>query len=118
MFSFFYFRAQRLATENDALLGVSREEASTDELTRLGNRRSLTEDLRRAFATSREATGEEVLLAIYDLDGFKQYNDTFGHAAGDALLVRLGGRLLEPSPAWGRPTAWAGTSSACSLAAP
>jgi len=39
------------------------------------------------------------ILVLYDLDGFKRYNDTFGHPAGDALLVRLGARLkasLEP----------------------
>ena len=33
------------------------------------------------------------MLALFDLDGFKQYNDTFGHPAGDALLQRLGGNL-------------------------
>jgi diguanylate cyclase (GGDEF)-like protein len=33
------------------------------------------------------------VLALFDLDGFKAYNDTFGHPAGDALLARLGERL-------------------------
>ena len=35
------------------------------------------------------------MLAIFDLDGFKTYNDTFGHPAGDALLARLGDNLAD-----------------------
>jgi len=97
-FAFFYFRSisaketvERLAEEKQALLGESRVEARTDALTDLPNRRALAVDLTRSIA---EPPGpQELLLAMFDLDGFKQYNDTFGHAAGDALLRRLGGRL-------------------------
>lgn len=92
VFGYFYFRSQRLTRENEALLGLSREEASTDVLTGLGNRRALIDEL--SSAVTRQAPGgHELLIAIFDLDGFKQYNDSFGHAAGDALLTRLGARL-------------------------
>jgi diguanylate cyclase (GGDEF)-like protein len=67
--------------------------AETDPLTGLGNRRSLTtalDDLVPAASRDRP-----VLLALYDLDGFKLYNDTFGHPAGDALLKRLAENLSE-----------------------
>jgi diguanylate cyclase (GGDEF)-like protein len=63
--------------------------AMTDSLTGLPNRRRLTADL--AAAVARPGTR----LALFDLDGFKVYNDTFGHLAGDALLTRLGGRLRD-----------------------
>ena len=36
-----------------------------------------------------------MLLTLFDLNGFKNYNDTFGHPAGDALLVRLGSALAD-----------------------
>jgi diguanylate cyclase (GGDEF)-like protein len=97
-FALFYFRSvaaheavERLARENEALLGISRDEARTDTLTNLRNRRALTLDLAGAIAETSEPA--ELLLVMFDLDGFKVYNDTFGHAAGDALLRRLGGRL-------------------------
>jgi diguanylate cyclase (GGDEF)-like protein len=71
---------------------TSAHESRTDELTGLPNRRALMLDLERAVAQP-AATGSLRLLALFDLDGFKLYNDTFGHPAGDALLERLGGRL-------------------------
>ena len=64
--------------------------ASTDALTGLGNRRKLMSDLERLFI---QADGTQRLFAIYDLNGFKRYNDTFGHPTGDALLARLAGKL-------------------------
>jgi diguanylate cyclase (GGDEF)-like protein len=68
-----------------------REQAMTDALTGLGNRRRLTADLRRAV--DEDASVRPSLLLLFDLDGFKHYNDTFGHLAGDELLTRVGGRL-------------------------
>ncbi|MDP9244854.1 MAG: diguanylate cyclase, partial [Chloroflexota bacterium] len=68
----------------------SHEDATTDALTGLGNRRKLFADMDQpADGPDREAT----LAAIFDLDGFKAYNDTFGHPAGDALLAALGRKL-------------------------
>jgi two-component system cell cycle response regulator len=76
--------------ENQRLFELTRQEATTDALTGLGNRRQLIADLeRRLHAENIEPT----LLMLFDLDGFKSYNDTFGHPAGDALLERLGGKL-------------------------
>jgi diguanylate cyclase (GGDEF)-like protein len=42
------------------------------------------------------------LLVLFDLNGFKGYNDTFGHAAGDALLTRLGAKLSEQIAPYGQ----------------
>jgi len=79
--------------ENARMLSHSRVEAKTDPLTGLGNRRQLTLDLSESLARIDERPA--LALALYDLDGFKQYNDTFGHPAGDVLLARLGKRLAE-----------------------
>jgi diguanylate cyclase (GGDEF)-like protein len=93
-FGLFYIRSDRLGRENETLLGLSREEATTDVLTGLGNRRKLIDDLAADIEHGIPGS-HELLVAIFDLNGFKQYNDTFGHASGDALLARLGGRLAR-----------------------
>ncbi len=74
--------------ENRALLRTVRREVCTDALTGLDNRRSLIRALEDAVDGS-----DEVVFAIFDLDGFKAYNDSFGHPAGDILLRRLGTAL-------------------------
>ncbi len=76
--------------ENRRLFELTRQEATSDALTGLGNRRKLLVDLERRFGAE---PVDVSLLMIFDLDGFKGYNDTFGHPAGDALLARLGSKL-------------------------
>jgi diguanylate cyclase (GGDEF)-like protein len=65
--------------------------ATTDALTGIGNRRKLMADLQRELATANRV--RPALLMLFDLNGFKAYNDNFGHPAGDALLARLGAAL-------------------------
>jgi diguanylate cyclase (GGDEF)-like protein len=89
-FSLTLWRASRLAREKHILLEQSRRDALTDELTGLANRRSLFADLDELLAQPLE---ERAVLGVLDLDGFKAYNDEFGHPAGDALLARMGGAL-------------------------
>ncbi len=66
-----------------------REQAHTDTLTGLGNRRKLAADVQQW----QSPRSEPLVLMLFDLDGFKGYNDTFGHMAGDAMLNRLGAKL-------------------------
>ena len=86
-FSLVYLRAWWAGTVAERLAATNRKDAVTDALTGLRNRRALIEDLDAAVDAA--TTRQPLLLALFDLDGFKQYNDTFGHAAGDALLARL-----------------------------
>ncbi|HYH87979.1 MAG TPA: diguanylate cyclase [Solirubrobacteraceae bacterium] len=77
--------------ENVLLLRHSRVEALTDGLSGLANRRRLMSDLEDTLASATVEAGRT--LVFFDLDGFKSYNDAFGHNAGDALLARLGSEL-------------------------
>ncbi|WP_019146252.1 putative bifunctional diguanylate cyclase/phosphodiesterase [Aeromicrobium massiliense] len=74
----------------------SRMEARTDELTGLGNRRRLARALEDAMAEL--AAGEPVSLLAVDLRGFRDVNDRFGPAAGDAVLRAMAARMREQLP--------------------
>jgi diguanylate cyclase (GGDEF)-like protein len=68
-------------------------ELSTDQLTGLRNHRALIERLPRVC--QRASEDQPAYVWFFDLNGFKNYNDSFGHIAGDNLLARLGARLRE-----------------------
>ncbi len=76
--------------ENSAITREIELLSVTDPLTHLWNRRRLVEDLRQALEGG--AAHPHVLI-VYDLNGFKRFNDLFGHPAGDALLERLAAKL-------------------------
>jgi diguanylate cyclase (GGDEF)-like protein len=80
--------------------GVRRlaEEALTDSLTGLGNRRAFDQDLRRELARVSRSHAE-LTVALLDVDGLKQVNDTLGHPAGDQLLRQLGNAIISATRA-------------------
>jgi diguanylate cyclase (GGDEF)-like protein len=84
-FSVVYIHAARGRQRN-------KRDAMTDALTGLGNRRKLFTDM---AGVGSHDQGGSVSVGIFDLDGFKAYNDTFGHPAGDALLGRIATRLAS-----------------------
>ena len=80
----------RLAAQASAALGNAELHASTqalsltDALTGLANRRHLQVHLEREIAAARR--GRKLALVLFDLDSFKDYNDTLGHVVGDQIL--------------------------------
>jgi diguanylate cyclase (GGDEF)-like protein len=81
-FAVLHFRAAQVQLHSAAM---------SDPLTGLSNRRKLMGDLEDLLQGA--TPKRPLLLAVFDLDGFKSYNDTYGHPAGDSLLVRLSARL-------------------------
>ncbi len=75
--------------EIEALQAQLREQATRDSLTGLFNRRYLEETLTREFQRAKREKST-VCLIMLDIDGFKAFNDTYGHDAGDLLLKKLG----------------------------
>lgn len=97
----------RKATEDlGAALTRAEELATTDPLTGCSNRRQVIAQLE--LEAARAARGEPFCVCLADLDRFKQINDSFGHAAGDEVLVAFvsaARRTLRPTDALGR---WGG----------
>ncbi|WP_217924026.1 HD domain-containing phosphohydrolase [Miltoncostaea oceani] len=93
LFAVLFGQANGRRRERGAAAARLRHEADTDGLTGLANRRRLERDL---AAAARERS--PLTLVMLDLNGFKGYNDRFGHPAGDALLVRLSARLAAAAP--------------------
>jgi len=79
---------QKLAEQNKRIAFLE-SLSRTDELTGLLNRRGFVEELRRALARARR-NGEAGVVIFCDVDAFKSINDSFGHAAGDAVLRGIG----------------------------
>ena len=93
-------RAAVSLRESVHLFAHARVEAQTDALTTLGNRRKLMTDLKRELQLA--SVRSPRILVLFDLDGFKRYNDTFGHPAGDVLLARLGSNLERAIKPYGQ----------------
>jgi diguanylate cyclase (GGDEF)-like protein/PAS domain S-box-containing protein len=90
------YRLTGSLTDVTARVDAEREllrQALHDPLTGLPNRALFTERLEAALAQLRRRSGYRCGVIFLDLDGFKLINDTLGHAAGDAVIVEVGGRL-------------------------
>lgn len=83
-----------LALANLRLSETLREQAIRDPLTELFNRRYMEETLERELSRAKRKQNHLALIFM-DIDYFKQYNDRFGHDAGDLVLKALGGFLEE-----------------------
>lgn len=88
--------SRQLSLSLDALRlqGELRQQSIRDALTGLYNRRYYEDHLAASVARAL-SSGEPLSLLALDVDHFKRFNDTFGHDAGDAVLVRVGAALRE-----------------------
>ncbi|MDO8735972.1 MAG: diguanylate cyclase [Thermoleophilia bacterium] len=83
-----------IAMENVRLYEETRALALHDPLTGLANRRLMSLELEKALARA-SRTSKPFSLVMLDLDHFKDYNDLYGHAAGDRLLAGVSALILE-----------------------
>ncbi len=89
-----------LATQTTRPFATLQKQATTDPLTGLRNRASFLAELDTTVKSvyDKENSGNpipQIGVAIFDLDGFKSINDTFGHATGDDVLHAVGARMLS-----------------------
>ena len=81
-------------TDREALEAYLADQALTDDLTKVGNRRHFLEHTRRALIAA--SRGHESIAVIFvDMDDFKRINDDYGHHCGDEILIAAARRLEE-----------------------
>jgi diguanylate cyclase (GGDEF)-like protein len=83
-----------IALENERLHRTVKQQAVTDELTQLANRRRFTETLATEVRRA-ERFGDPLALVLMDIDDFKAINDRHGHAVGDRVLQRFADVLRQ-----------------------
>ncbi len=86
--------AEERIAQLERSLDDARQEASTDSLTGVANRRAFDAAL-RAHAGDAMNTGQELAFLLIDIDRFKQVNDRWGHAVGDDVLRLVAGTLTR-----------------------
>jgi diguanylate cyclase (GGDEF)-like protein len=102
-----------VAVSNARLHQQLRTLSLTDPLTALPNRRHLDIFLQKEFAAAER--GRHLTVILFDLDNFKSYNDTEGHQAGDAILVRFGEILNSQTRAMNLAARYGGDEFICVL---
>ncbi len=93
-----------LAVDNVRLYEETKRLALHDPLTGLANRRYMEMNLKKAIALA-ERYHHPLTVALLDIDHFKAYNDTYGHTAGDELLIEVAGKLIEGTRTTDQPAA-------------
>lgn len=95
-------------------LGEAREQAETDALTAIANRKRFDQTIRKAIADSVER-GEALTLLMVDIDHFKRFNDTHGHQVGDQVLRLVAKTLTDCVRAGDLPARYGGEEFAVVL---
>src|SRR5665213_2331682 len=97
-----HFFTGRDVTESKIVGEKLKHLAHYDQLTGLANRTSLHNDLNQALSSSDGSPSGATSIAMFDLDGFKDINDTLGHSIGDRLLQEVAQRMTELATSNGR----------------
>ena len=92
---------------NPEMLAQLRDQATRDPLTGLGNRRVYRERIMTELARAKRYKSE-FLIAVFDLDNFKQVNDQRGHAVGDSILQAIADILIRSTRQTDLVTRWGG----------
>ena len=85
-----------MAIDNARLYGETRKLSLHDPLTGIANRRFMDLNLQQALSLA-ERYHKPLVVAMFDIDFFKKYNDSHGHAAGDQLLAKVAGLISKGS---------------------